>query len=171
MRMIEFQIAQLIGSVQRDVAGPHAEDQVIRAVNRLGPLHPSRYLGGSGPGAGACAAIERPSAHFDTVGKSAGPAHGVVPQPGCSPDRYAVHGETLLCMAWSIPIVVQTAGCDTKAKLRALDQGAIDVARLRLAGTAPPPGGLFFIRVARETPGEPEIPGTWSAVAVPVGPA
>lgn len=168
MRLIDHEIEQLIESVQRDVTGPHTESKVIQAVNRLGPLHPARYLGSRGPAPGMCAAMERPSNLFDTGGKSAGAAHGEVRHPRCPPDRYDVYGETPLCSNWSIPIVVQTAECNTPAKLRVLDQGAIDVARLRLAGTEPPPGGLFFIRVVRETPGEPEIPGTWSAIAVPV---
>ena len=171
MKMIDHAIEQLVSGVQRAVAGPHSEAKVIEAVNHLGPVHPSQYLGRRGPAPEMCAAMERPATFFDTGGKSAGAAHGELRHPECPPDRWRVYGETPLCSTWSIPIVVQTAECNTPAKLSALDQGAIDVARLRLAGTAPPPGGLFFIRVVRETPGDPEIPGTWSAVAVPVGPA
>ena len=121
--MIDHEIAQLVAGVQRAVAGPHSEAKVIEAVNRLGPLHPSRYLGLHGPAPEMCAALERPATFFDTGGKSAGAAHGELRHPQCPPDRWPVYGETPLYSMYSIPIVVQTAGCNTPSKLSALDQG------------------------------------------------
>lgn len=92
MRMIDHEIAQLIASVQWNVTGPRTEAAVIEAVNRLGPLHPARYLGGRGLAPGMCAAMERPSAHYDVGGKDSGAEHGEVWNSPFPSDRYTIYG-------------------------------------------------------------------------------
>lgn len=155
-------IESVVARVRQWVRHLVLDADVVAAVQNYAPMHPAKFLGPKRLTGDLLAAMKRPATFVDSGGETRGWAHGEVRHPNAPPDGNVSYGKYPGQKVWAIPIIVETAACDTEAKREELIQGAVDVARFRAGVGEPPSGRLFYFHVSKN------VLSGWTVKAVPI---